>query len=93
LVDQRADKMQGLDCLIDAHEPAYQTEFVSLPTDYLAKMLDGIVAFEIEIKRVDARFKLSQDRSTDVRERIAESLMNTGDSAAHAVAEHMIPKP
>jgi len=92
LVDRHADKMPALDRLINAHEPDYQKEFVLLPADYLAKMLEGIVAFEIEVKRIDARFKLSQKKSAAVRERIAESLMNTGRSEAHAVAEQLVRK-
>jgi transcriptional regulator len=41
-------------------QPAWEME---LPEDYLHKMLQAIVVFEIPIDRIEGKFKLSQNRS------------------------------
>lgn len=48
---------------------ASATVFQNLPTEMTRRLMQAIVAFEIDIKKMDAIFKLSQDRD-------AESYMN-----------------
>ena len=90
-LDERGDKLQALDRLIDAHDPAFQAEFAALPAEYLNAKLGGIVAFEIAVSRLEARFKLSQDRSASERDTIAAALERSGDPAAQALAAKMRP--
>jgi transcriptional regulator len=42
--------------------------------DYARKILPGIVAFTMPIDRIDAKFKLSQDKPPEIRERVIEAL-------------------
>lgn len=37
-----------------------------MPDDFLERLMKGIVAFEIEITRIEGKFKLSQNREEDV---------------------------
>lgn len=42
--------------------------------DYARKILPGIVAFTMQIDRLDAQFKLSQDKPEEIRARVIEVL-------------------
>ncbi len=60
-----------------------------LPESYIEKMLDGIVAFEMPIDRVEGKFKLSQNRSPADREGAIKGLRATGDPESLEVARLM----
>ena len=66
----------------------------SLPEQYLQGMMKGIVAFEIELTRLEGKFKLSQNRSeTDKQNVIAElekSPNAVDKSVAKAMREHAL---
>ena len=60
-----------------------------LPEAYVAKMIRGIVAFEIPIARLEGKFKLSQNRSMEDRRRVAEALAASDDATERGVADAM----
>ena len=53
----------------------------------LDAMLGAIVAFRMTIKRIDAKFKLSQNRGAADRERVITALQNEGHGEASATAD------
>jgi transcriptional regulator len=55
----------------------------------LDAMVGAIVAFEIEIERIDAKFKLSQNRDEADRRRVASALRNEAYADAIATADWM----
>ena len=59
------------------------------PEDYVRKMLGGIVAFAIDIARIEAKGKLSQNRSTEDRDAVIASLRATGRPPDAALAAAM----
>ena len=58
----------------------------ALPADYVATMVNGIVAFRIAIERVEAQFKLSQNRSVAERRRIVSDLAQSGNETERALS-------
>ena len=50
------------------------------PTDYLQKMLGAIVGLEIEVQRLEGKFKLSQNKQAADREALAQTLASTGQA-------------
>ncbi len=60
-----------------------------LPESFIEKMLNGIVAFEMPIGRLEGKFKLSQNRSAADREGAIEGLRGTGDPESLEVARLM----
>jgi transcriptional regulator len=52
---------------------------LDLPDDYLQKMMRAIVGFEIEITRLEGKFKLSQNRPQGDREHVIAALCETTD--------------
>jgi transcriptional regulator len=63
----------------------------SLPADYVDRMIQGIVAFEIPIDRLEGKAKLSQNRSPEDQARVAAGLRADGDGLSRAVADLMAP--
>lgn len=60
----------------------------ALPEDFKRAKANGIVAFELRVTRLEARFKLSQDRTRVEQENIIETL--TGRDAVEAAIGEMM---
>lgn len=71
-----------LEQTIATYESSYQQQWESLPEKYITGMLKGIVAFEIEVTRLDGQKKLSQNKTADERLRIKDSLETSGNDLA-----------
>lgn len=69
--------------MIAQYEPTHQHQWDAQTEKYRQGMLNGIVAFEIEVTRLEGKFKLSQNRPEGDQQRVIESL---GASDAPAVA-------
>jgi len=61
----------------------------SLSPEYVARMIRGIVAFEIPIDRLEGKAKLSQNRGVADRTRVRAALAAASDPLSRAVAEQM----
>jgi transcriptional regulator len=61
-----------------------------LPADYVSKMLKAIVGFEIEVERLEGKFKLSQNRPVEVP-RVAAALERDEPELAAMMREHLPP--
>jgi transcriptional regulator len=57
--------------------------------EYVDRMLREIVGFEIEIMRIEGKWKLSQNHSNDRREEVAARLRDAGGEDALAIADLM----
>ena len=60
-----------------------------LPAPFLASMLNGIVGVEIEVARLEGKFKLSQNRPAGDRPRIVAALEQREDAPSRDVAQLM----
>jgi transcriptional regulator len=60
-----------------------------LPEPYIASMLTGIVGVEIAVRRLEGKFKLSQNRPATDRPRIIAALERREDPESRAVAQLM----
>ena len=79
-----------LERTIRRYEPAGSTYSVrSHAEDFLGKMVKAIVAFEIPVTRLDAKFKLSQNRTKEDLAGALAALEQTGDPAARRLAAAM----
>lgn len=73
LVEAEADKDALLKRLIAVHEPAYAARWRGLPADYQHSMLGAIVGVQLAVTRVEAKFKLSQNRPEADRQRVHDA--------------------
>jgi len=85
-VDQKAELLKHT---IEAFEPSYYQQWQSLPGEYRSRMIDGIVAFEIEVTDLQAKKKLSQNRTETEKENIIHSLEKSADTNEREIAEYM----
>lgn len=58
-----------------------------LPVDYVATMLKAIVGFELEVERLEGKFKLSQNRPVEVP-RVIAALANEEPATAALMQAH-----
>jgi transcriptional regulator len=72
--------------LVAALDPQWLPTFDALRKEYVERMLDGIVNFQIRVTRLETRWKLSQNRSRREQELIAAQLEKSADSAERALA-------
>lgn len=89
LIEERAAKIELQKKLIRQYDPGYLTQMAELPDSYLDVRLAAIVSFSLAVTRIDARYKLSQDKNPAERERIARELEASGDGVAVETARLM----
>jgi transcriptional regulator len=88
LIEDQEELYNLLKTLIQTHEANFEKPWpFQLPDDYLQKMMRRIVGFEIEITRLEGKFKLSQNRTETERENVIAALQESSDTLA--VAELM----
>jgi transcriptional regulator len=75
--------------LIDRHERNGHYKMESLPQDFVEKEIRGIMAFQIEVIRIEANYKLSQNRDNEDYWNIVSHLEKRPDELSHGVAEAM----
>ncbi len=94
LNDDRADKHASQRRLVEAMDPQWLPRFDALREEYVTKMLEGIVNFDLEVTRLETRWKLSQNRSRREMELIAAELDKSADSVERSLAaltrEHLV---
>lgn len=81
-----ASKRAAVAKLVAHHDPLWQPEFERLSAHYMQGMLNGIVAFEIAVDRIETRWKLSQNRGRPEMELIAAELDKSAHAAERALA-------
>jgi transcriptional regulator len=85
-----AEDLQGiLDQLIGTFEPAYADQWAGFSETYRERMLSHIVGFEIAVTKIEAKFKLSQNRSKEEQTNVITSLEKAEDTAISGVSRLM----
>lgn len=72
-------KEQVLKALIDRHDDAYRGQWDELDLTYREGMKSGIVAFTIAVERLEAKYKLSQNRPAEDRARVLQAMQSGND--------------
>lgn len=60
---------------------------------FLDRMLASIVGFEIDIERIEGKWKLNQNHPAERRERVVRALREIGDENSEQIAELMAANP
>jgi transcriptional regulator len=75
--------------LMGTFDPAYASQWAGLNEAYRERMLRQIVGFEIEVTKIEGKFKLSQNRTREDQANVIASLEKSDDSAVSGVARLM----
>lgn len=90
IMEDEAELYEALQQLVRTYEDARpQPWTLNGPDDYLRKMMKAIVGFSIPISRLEGKYKLSQNRSVEDQEQVAQQLAWQGEPLDTAVAELM----
>jgi len=85
-----AETRAVLDLMIQRFESGRAAPWqLSLDPARLVAMVGAIIGFRIRVKRIEAKLKLSQNRSPDDQRRVAEGLESEGYAEATATAAWM----
>jgi transcriptional regulator len=75
--------------LIVRHEGGTSYRMEGLPQDFVEKQMNGTVGFQINVSRIEANYKLSQNRDDEDYHNIISRLHEREDEMSHQVAEAM----
>jgi transcriptional regulator len=80
---------ETLESMVNTFDSSYMAQWSELSDQYRSRMMKHIVGFEIKPKRLEAKFKLSQNRTTGEQARVIQSLNQSQNSNISGVAELM----
>lgn len=89
LLAEEHQSRRVLEELISQFDDSYGAQWESLNGEYRTRMLRHIVAFEITATRIEAKFKLSQNRTRGEQENVIRALSHNADSAISGTAKLM----
>ena len=89
IVEEPERVRELLDELIGSYEGEKGWNSSILSEKYMDGMMRGIVAFEIEITRLEGKMKLSQNRSEADRQGVVAALATSASPDDQAIASHM----
>ena len=76
------DDHEKINIIVDSFTEKYESSFqVPWLPDYKASMLGAIVGIEVNIKEIQCKYKLSQNRPEGDREQVIKQLENTGSGS------------
>jgi len=95
IIEEQKAIDEALHQLVKNHEQNRDPEWImDLPTDFMDTMRKAIVAFEIEITRLEGKFKLSQNKTESEKQTITRQLLARGYSSAVSsgklMAQHVL---
>jgi transcriptional regulator len=89
LITETKDVFRVLENTINSFESAYKEQWDKFPMEYKLKMSKGIVAFDITVTDLQAKKKLSQNRSDIEKQNIIDSLSKSEDTNEQLIAAYM----
>ncbi len=75
--------------LVKNHEAGTSYSLEGLPQDFVQKEMNGVAGFAVDVTRIDAGYKLSQNRNDADHENIVRELEGRGDEQSAGVAKSM----
>jgi transcriptional regulator len=89
LVTDHNEMYALLSRLVERHEADHTYRMETLPQDFVEKEMKGIAAFKVEVTRLEAAFKLSQNRNDTDYQNIIIELEKREDELSTQVAQAM----
>lgn len=88
-VSAAPDALALIEKMLHHFEPAYLQQWSNLPDAYKNGLLNGIVAFEITVTRLEGKKKLSQNKTEKERQNIIAAFTESPDALARRIAGFM----
>ena len=89
LITETEKTFEVLEATIDNYETSYRQQWDNLPADYKLMMSKGIVAFEILVTDLQAKKKLSQNRTDSEQQKIIDILSKSKSTNEQIIADYI----
>ncbi|MEN7546610.1 FMN-binding negative transcriptional regulator [Rapidithrix thailandica] len=89
IISDIASKQKAIEKTIAFYEKDYKAQWDGLPERFKNGMLNGIVAFEIEITELQGQKKLSQNKTANEQKKIIEHLTSSDSEVEQALGVYM----
>ena len=89
LLSSREERIALLEESFSVFESSFKKQWDTLPADYRDELLEGIVAFEIEVTGIEGKYKLSQNRTSTDKQNIMKKLSESGDKVKEDISRFM----
>lgn len=89
LLTETESTFKVLENTIDYYEISYREQWERFPAEYKLKLVNGIVAFEVIIEDLQAKKKLSQNRTETEKQKIIDTLSKSDDTNEQSIAAYM----
>lgn len=89
LITKHEDVIDLLQSTIGNYEASYREQWNRLPEKYRYGQMMGIVAFKIEVTEIQAKEKLSQNKTRKEQQKIIDALSASKDTNERITAEYM----
>jgi transcriptional regulator len=89
IITETEEVFKVLEATINNYDTSFKQQWDKLPEDYKLKMANGIVAFEIHVTELQAKKKLSQNRTDLEKQKIIDTLSKSNDTNEQLIAEFM----
>jgi transcriptional regulator len=89
LITDDTGKLKLLEETIINYDAEYLKQWNALPIDFKLRMLKGITAFKITVTELEAKNKLSQNRTDLERQNIVNAFSNSNDPNENEIGAYM----
>ena len=89
LITRHEDIIHLLESTIDSYEASYREQWNRLPEKYRLGQMMGIVGFKVEVTEIQAKEKLSQNKTPNEQQKIIDILSASKDTNEQMTAEYM----
>ena len=93
IISEHGELYEMLRHLVEKHESMNHNmgsyNLKDLPRDFVEKMMGGVVGFQIRVERIEASYKLSQNRKVEDAENVMVELKRRTDENSRKVGEEM----
>lgn len=89
IISEPEKVMSVLDATIDYFDLSYREQWKNLPNDYKYGLAKGIVAFHIIVNDIQAKKKLSQNKTENEQRKIINALSESNQTNEQLIAEYM----
>jgi len=89
IIEKEEEVLGLMERTIHNFEKEFYDQWKTLDPGYVSGMLKAIVAFEIEVTKLDGKYKLSQNKTKDEQQHIIDTFDKSDDSTIKEIAEEM----
>ena len=89
LLKSQEQATEVLEKMINTYEAEYFEQWKQLSETYKSGMIKAIVAFEIEVTNLEGKFKLSQNKTKNEQQHIANAFENSNDTLEKNLSKEM----